>query len=86
MTEELGLQMESIREFGERVDARHSQKFNYLRHFREQGRIPPTATRVDDLDKSMQSTYRGLLEEYKRERYEHNWQSVIKRHLDYENI
>ena len=50
MNEGLVLKMEPIRDFGERIDTHHVKKFNYLKHFREQGRIPPIATRVNDLN------------------------------------
>ena len=49
MTENLELNMEPIRKFSERVDHHFAAKYNYLRHFRDEGLIDE-AHRVADLE------------------------------------
>ena len=86
LTESLQLNMESIRKFAERIDNNFAQKFNYLKHFHEDGNLTDIH-RVEDLKKPMdRMKYARLLEEFKVERYENQWSQVIDKHLDYAHI
>ena len=86
LTEELSFQMEPIRSFNEKLDANHLKRFKFLRYFYEMGLMAPTAHRVADLMKKERAEYENLLEQYKVDRYERNWEDVLKANLDYHEI
>jgi hypothetical protein len=50
------------------------------------GLMVPSAHRVADLKMFEREEYEHLLEQYKLERYEKNWEEVLKANLDYHEI
>eukprot|EP00353_Schmidingerella_taraikaensis_P011236 CAMPEP_0185589644 /NCGR_PEP_ID=MMETSP0434-20130131/57847_1 /TAXON_ID=626734 ORGANISM="Favella taraikaensis, Strain Fe Narragansett Bay" /NCGR_SAMPLE_ID=MMETSP0434 /ASSEMBLY_ACC=CAM_ASM_000379 /LENGTH=73 /DNA_ID=CAMNT_0028213237 /DNA_START=97 /DNA_END=318 /DNA_ORIENTATION=- len=73
MTESLDLQMESVREFCQRVDRYNIKSFNFLQYFKELGIIDSQATRLRELTPEERANYDRLYEEEMIDRYESNW-------------
>ena len=84
-TEELELNMEPIRDFCERIDASYISKFDFLAYFKDMGMIDSVA-RVKDLSDIKMVRYDRLVEEYKIDRFEVNWEEVLRSNMDYDNI
>ena len=69
LTEHLQFNMETIREFSERIDRTYAVKFNYLRIFKAEGKIDTYARRAKEMNKVMRAKYERLVEEYKETYY-----------------
>lgn len=77
MTEEMNLQMESVRQFCMRVDAHSLSTFNFLQYFRDLGTIDAKSARLRDLTTSERFTYDKILEDELNDRYAVNWQKCL---------